>query len=620
VRIINTTGKPLTNLRIRATHAAGQSLTTSTDPIMPRTVRKVKYQIPEPAEQTAGEVQLKLELLDKSNRLIDQIEIKLRQVSPTQHHERTFVSQIDGSIQYYSIAPAIRTTPSQTKAMILTLHGAGVEARNQARSYKPKDLADIIAPTNRRPYGFNWEEWGRIDALEVLEEAKRIFHPDTSRIYLTGHSMGGHGTWVIGTTHPDHFAAIAPCASYPDILTYGRQPDQIHYHHPAYQIIERSAHPGRIPTLIHNLKQTGIYLFHGDADRVVPTQQARQMRQTLSEFHPNFCYYEYPGGEHWFGNLSMDWPPIFEYFARHTIPPTQNIRYIDFQTYAPSVSSTNHWIRLIQQTNPFEHTHLQAERRQDTLFIQKAENASLLEINLPALAPTPTEITLSINHQTIPLPPNQKALLAQENGQWHLQATLNPHHKTPERYGGFKQAFNHHLLLVYATQGSREENEWYQNKARFDAETFYYRANGSIDVIPDTDYTIAKYPDRSVILYGNSTNHRAWPLLLKECPIQVTQTTIKAGSKTLTGPDLSACFIYPHPSSTTALVGVIAGTGKPGMRATAPNNYFSGITGYPDILIYRADLLRTGLEAVEIAGYFANDWSLPLTPQNLYLK
>ena len=32
--------------------------------------------------------------------------------------------------------------------------------------------------------------------------------------------MGGHGTWYLGVTYPDKFAAIAPCAGYPDLLGY----------------------------------------------------------------------------------------------------------------------------------------------------------------------------------------------------------------------------------------------------------------------------------------------------------------------------------------------------------------------------------------------------------------
>ena len=77
-----------------------------------------------------------------------------------------------------------------------------VEAIGQAEAYAPKPGLHIVAPTNRRPYGFDWEDWGRLDAIEVLDLAQRDFGTDPRRTYLTGHSMGGHGTWHLGVTFP----------------------------------------------------------------------------------------------------------------------------------------------------------------------------------------------------------------------------------------------------------------------------------------------------------------------------------------------------------------------------------------------------------------------------------
>jgi hypothetical protein len=66
------------------------------------------------------------------------------------------------------------------------LHGAGVEAINQALSYSHKNWGYIICPTNRRSYGFNWENWGRIDALEVLDITEKEFNAAKERIVLIG--------------------------------------------------------------------------------------------------------------------------------------------------------------------------------------------------------------------------------------------------------------------------------------------------------------------------------------------------------------------------------------------------------------------------------------------------
>ena len=53
-----------------------------------------------------------------------------------------------------------------------------------------------------------------MDALEVLNLAQADLRTDRRRTYLTGHSMGGHGTWIVGVTFPDRFAAIAPSAGW----------------------------------------------------------------------------------------------------------------------------------------------------------------------------------------------------------------------------------------------------------------------------------------------------------------------------------------------------------------------------------------------------------------------
>ena len=616
VRVINLTEKTVRELTIRATFPDGQSASFRTDDIMSLNVRKLKFQLPPLSkdDNTSGNITVALELLDKSGKILDRTEIAVKRVSPDKHHVRTFVSQIDGSVQYFGVSPAIRKTPDETKGLVLSVHGAGVDARNQAGCYSPKDNIDLVAATNRRPYGFNWEEWGRIDGLEVLEEGKRIYKPDLSRIYLTGHSMGGHGTWFLGTTYPDKFAAIAPCAGYADIAGYGRgRADDMHRSNAKYEAFERGANTGRTLSLIENLKQSGVYIFHGEKDNVVPTAQARQMREKLAAFHSDFCYYEYPGGEHWFGNHCMDWFPIFEFFARHTIPAAKDVKEIDFHTASPGVSPADYWLRIEQQTSPNRFTNVKVRiKNKDTIEVQKIENASLIEFDIPALhlASDKCFISFDDGKQTVTVPTNKKALLVLTAGEWKLTDAINPKHKYSGRHGGFKRAFENRMILVYATKGTAKENEWYKSKARFDAETFYYRANGSVDVIPDTEYSTEKYPERNAVLYGNRDNNCAWLQLLKDCPVQVSKNEISAGARKYTGDDLGAYFVYPHPHSNTALVGVVAGTGERGMKAVSQNDYISGITGFPDLMIFRTDMLRTGLDSVEAAGYFDNDWTL----------
>ena len=165
------------------------------------------------------------------------------------------------------------------------------------------------------------------------------------------------------------------------------------------------------------------------------------------------------------------------------------------------------------------------------------------------------------------------------------------------------------MVFVYGTSGTRDEQEWSFNKARYDAETWYYRGNGAVDIIADKEYTPARYPGRNVILYGNASTNAAWGLLLKDCPIQVKRGEISAGGKVYQGDDLAAYFIRPLPDGITS-VGVVTGTGLKGMQAANANQYFAGGSGFPDYMIFRLQMLRTGAAGILDAGFFGNDWKL----------
>ena len=323
IRVINATEQSLKGYSIECHLPDGEIAVSEVGSIIPLTTRKVKYTIPTFKKMpNKKSLKAKLVLKDNKNRILDTIAVSVPVTESTTHHERTFVSNIDGSVQYYSVAPPLNKKEHQ--ALVLSVHGASVETRNQARAYKQKEWTHIIAPTNRRPFGFNWEKWGRIDAIEVLEEAKSIYKPNPEKIYLTGHSMGGHGTWYLGATYPDMWGAIAPAAGFPDIIRYRRSDsDSLLTLNPHFNMIQRGASGGRTLKLLDNYLQSGVYVLHGSADRVVPTAQARMMRNKLGTYHNNFVYYEYPGGSHWYGDHSVDWLPLFD-FLKQNNPYTRN--------------------------------------------------------------------------------------------------------------------------------------------------------------------------------------------------------------------------------------------------------------------------------------------------------
>ncbi|HEY3243695.1 MAG TPA: prolyl oligopeptidase family serine peptidase [Phycisphaerae bacterium] len=590
--------------------------------IAPLTVRKVGFKIngARAYGQDNAKIELELRRPGATAETLDRASIALRVRGPEQSRRITFTSDIDGSLQYYAALPPAAQEAGRDPALVLTLHGAGVEATGQVDSYAPKPWAWIVAPTNRRPFGFDWEDWGRDDALEVLGDAQSRFLTDPSRVYLTGHSMGGHGVWSLGALFPERFAAIGPSAGWISFWSYGgmeRQPPD----DPVMQLLERAAAASDTLALVRNYQYEGVYILHGDADDNVPVEQARAMRERLAEFHHDFEYHEQPGAGHWWdasdepGVDCVDWAPMFDFFARHRKPSAAELRHVDFTTVNPSISARCQWLTIAAQ-----HAQLRPSRadiRWDPgrrRFVGATENVARLALHLTFVLPG-EPLTLELDGGKIETQwTGERTLWLEHELQsaspaWTISRPLDGRLKGPDRYGPFKQVFGERMIFVYGTRGTPEENAWAYAKARYDAETFWYRGNGSVEVIPDTQVS-GKLVERSMILYGNATSNAAWKQLLSNSPVAVERGRIRLEARELAGDDLACLFIQPSPFGNRALVGVVGGTGIKGMRLTERLPYFVSGVAYPDCIVLGPEVLTDGSPGVRAAGFFGLDWSV----------
>ncbi|RDB07536.1 alpha/beta hydrolase-fold protein [Runella aurantiaca] len=609
--LFNLTEKPLTNLKIRA-FIQGKEMISEVPVVSAMNSRKVGFRMDASAVQQKGDVVCELTLL-QNGKAVDQSTIKLQAVASNEHYSNTFISGIDGSVQYFGVAPQ-KGGQTDTAALFLSVHGAGVEAIGQARAYKPKEWGTLVAPTNRRPRGFNWEDWGRIDALEVLEVAQKKFKPHPQKIYLTGHSMGGHGSWYLGATYPGKWAGVAPCAGYPTLMGYGSADGKIPENstNPMEKMLLRASNPSNVMALASNYKASGIYVLHGDADRTVSVEYARTMRKVLGAFHNDFSYYEYPNGSHWYGDHSVDWPALFDFFKWHRSKNAEEKDVIDFTTANPAISANYLWAGIEQQETPLNYSRIQAKRNvNDKSVIITTENARTIMIMPGAFAKGQTfKVTVDETVVCAACVLDEKPLYFTKKEKWEAVEKPALAQRGSHRNGTFKAAFNYRMVFVYGTTGTKEENEWAYNKARYDAETWYYRGNGAVDVISDREFTPAAYPDRGVVLFGNATTNGAWSALLSQSPIQIQRGSIKIGEEQIVGDDLAAYFTYPRPDSPVASVAVVAGSGLAGMLATESNQYFTGGSGFPDYFIFGADMLKEGTKGVKQAGFFDTNWQI----------
>jgi len=542
-------------------------------------------------------------------------------VEPGAYRKVTFRSKVEGSVQYFGYRPPRPPHDDTPHALMLHLHGASDEATTYRKLYYAKTWCAMASATNRRPYGFDWEGLGRIDAMEVLEHAIALGNTDRTRIYLGGHSMGGHGVWQIGGHYPDRFAAIGPGAGWQDFWSYGGAPTLPADGTPIERVLHTAANPSRTALLVHNYLQQGVLIIHGDADPVVPIEEAHAMKALLEAAgHHDVQMVVQPGGVHVYdatpevGHSCFDLRELFDFFQHHVIPTAP--QRIDFTTIGPGINDTCAWLEVQQQVRQWAPSRVEIQLDPGRRVLHGTlENVRRFAIDPSVLinagafiANLDGEEDLAIDWTSGPV-----HFLKTEGG-WRQAPAAPLSEKGPHRAGPFKDVFQgHHPILVVGTQGTEQENAWALAKARYDSETLWYRGNATLEIVLDTAFDPWGDPERNVVLYGNRDTNAAWATLLGTSPVDIFRGRIQVGERTFEGEGLAALVIRPRPGSDVACVGLVGGTDLSGMRATDTLGFFFAGVHFPDFTVFSDEVWQTSEKGVLAAGFFDNDWGLDET-------
>ncbi|MEM1304114.1 MAG: hypothetical protein AAGG46_04425, partial [Planctomycetota bacterium] len=462
--------------------------------------------------------------------------LTVKVVEPWEPVSLTFKSRIDGSVQRYAVLPASEPADASTTGTILTLHGFGVDCREHLAGYSAKNWAHVVAPQGRRRFGFEWEDWSAADALEALDDAQSRYVGNRRRTYLTGDGTGGHGAWLLGAKRPDRFAAVGPSNAWLSYWSYGGRMPTPEDPTPIERLLASAAGPSDTLAVLRNLASTGVYLLH-DADNRLVTQ-SRFARRRLGGFHSDFVYSERAATA---GRSSYDDDGMMAFFRVRESPARGAVSRVDFVTTDPGQSPGAHWatIEAKEEARAPAGVRLRHDRSRRS-FVGSTKNVTRLSLDVSHLAESGrSSISIQLDDSpefTAKRPtagrgePSTKVWLAKnEVGRWRKATPPRGPAKTAARHGGFKSVFANDALLVYGTAGNAEENAWARAKARYDAQTFWVRGGGSLDVVPDTAFNPLSEPERNVVLYGNAGTNRAWPALLSVSQVQVLGGQVYVG-------------------------------------------------------------------------------------------
>ncbi len=138
--------------------------------------------------------------------------------------------------------------------------------------------------------------WSREVLLGLLDEITRKYAVDPGRVYLTGLSMGGYGTWDLGLTHPERFAAIVPICGGGQIIS----------------VLLSSRDNAQA------LKTLGVWAFHGGKDPVVPLEESQRMVDALKKVGAQdvkLTVYPEAGHDSWTETYNN--PELYDWLLKH---------------------------------------------------------------------------------------------------------------------------------------------------------------------------------------------------------------------------------------------------------------------------------------------------------------
>lgn len=223
--------------------------------------------------------------------------------------ERAYKSDIDGKIDSYIIYVPTGYDPSKEYPLVVMLHGLGEMA--YLSPFSPAHSAYInsceknglimVAPCGRHGNAGSetfYQNDGEKDVLQVISLVEKSYNINKNKVYLTGASMGGYGTWYIGTRHSDLFAAIAPVCGYGACTEELKTALDYYYSNkevfPEPPVIDYDA----MKIDITPLKDVPVMVTHGNMDYSIPVAESREFVRQLKEKGYEVVYNELEGVGH----------------------------------------------------------------------------------------------------------------------------------------------------------------------------------------------------------------------------------------------------------------------------------------------------------------------------------
>jgi pimeloyl-ACP methyl ester carboxylesterase len=472
----------------------------------------------------------------------------------------TYIDPVDNTPQFCRSYVPFNYNPKQKWALVVMIHGYNGENPVYVNWWsidqRHNDVVDKYPIIYIEPHGRGNTSYfgiGDQDVLKCIELAKQKFNIDEDRVYLKGESMGGGGTWNVGTRHPELFAAIAP--------VYGGWDYHVSMSEDAIaKLSGRALFENEASSNLSHadaLLTTPVFVSHGDIDKAVDVSNSRYLVKTLQRWGYDIQYHEYPGFGHegieYYGQLI----PWFLEHKRNANPAKVRVRSADLK-YASA-----HWVRITQLDNPNSFVAAEAEVLVNNTIKLSTEN--VLEIELTPSAKLidpqkPVKVIWNVNDIRDAKVVNGKIVLQDKN---YKPAAFR---KTPQLAGIISDLTTTPFAVVI---GTISKDSMMTKIINTKAQQFiaYWKNWQKYEprVFKDTELMEEDLNKYSLILYGGADDNVITKILADKIPLKISSDEIEIAGRKFQAKDAYVQMIYPNPYNPERYISIIGATSSSGM-------------------------------------------------------
>jgi hypothetical protein len=474
--------------------------------------------------------------------------------------EWAYLSPVDGSGQPFRLSVPTDYDPAHPAPLVIHMHGLAGNHIEHSSFMKDHPGEFEVAVLGRSRGGY-YRALSEADVLGVIDYVEAHYSIDPRRVHLKGGSMGGGGTFFLGSRYPWRFASGRPICGFASDLP------------------------------IANLLTVPLYATHSTDDPVVPVLQSRGPIGRLRELGGDAVLDETTGYGHAVWDYTEGNQRGDAWYGKHVLPLSSEVKRLAF-TAIDGRATRDYWGEIVEWGPRPQPASFTLEARPNNTLAATTSNVAALAIRVSESPLDPKRaLALSIDGTQLarkaPLP--ERLLLVKAGSGWAFAEESPAPGTRLHTPGGANQLYDGEpLLIVYGTQAASDVNaalrqaavvasrssnaSWPSPSGDAGDDGISHNQNlyGELNVAADVDVTPEQIASRHLVLIGTAEQNSLVARMAERLPVRYDGEAIRFSDGTsLPAADTALGLVHYDPLAPSRLVFWVASPEAAAYRADA---------------------------------------------------